>query len=226
MSTNTLSHVFGKKQLWFLVTVCGFAVGFAIGWWILGYYEPSTPEQAWWMELFFWTLPATGAGIGMGLAQWIIIRSIHNNTYLYLWIPATAIGFIVIIGGALLILAVTSYYYLGNLSWLFSNLPSWFIPLTIITPIIIFMGPFLQWLILRQVTNNNSFKELQRMSLGWILSTILLFILLGLTGTAIQTRNEIVNSLGVAMSTIPSGLIFAYFTLGMVRMPSSEIRSL
>jgi uncharacterized Tic20 family protein len=211
---------FGKKQLWYLTTVFGFAIGMAVGWWFLLSYEISTPLQAQLMELFFWVFPAGGAGLGMGLVQWISIRRIHKNTYL--WILATAIGVIIMMGGALLILTFASYYGGGHLSWLLSNLPGWFVPLAIITPIIIFTGPFLQWLVLRHVTNNYSFKELLKLGIGWILAIIILGIMFGLSAKLVHTRNDILNSLTLFVTTIPSGLIFAHSTINIIKYPLSE----
>jgi hypothetical protein len=221
MPINTPARIFGKKPLWYLATIFGFAIGTAIGELFLLSYELVTYWPARWIEVFFWVFPAGGAGLGIGLSQWILIRRIHKNAYF--WILATTIGIIMIIGGALLILVLTSYYRLGNQTWLFSNLPSWYVPLAIVTPIIIFTGPFLQWLILSQVTNNHSFKELLRISIGWILSTSILFILLALTANVIQARNEIVNLFSVALSTIPSGFILAHFTQGIVTDSLSKV---
>jgi hypothetical protein len=210
---------FSNKQLWYLATVCGFAIGLATGWWFLGICKPSDPWTASWMELFFWVFPAAGAGLGMGSAQWILIRRIHKNAWL--WILSTAIGVIVISGGTLLALIVTGSYQPGNLSRLFSQLPSWFIPLTVVTPIIIFIDPFSQWLVVRQVTKNQSFKELLKLSAGWILAILVLFIILGLTGTLVQSRNYIIISLAIIMFSTPSGLIFAYSTIGIIEKPQS-----
>jgi hypothetical protein len=225
MSMTPPTHRFGKNQLWYIATALGFAIGFAVGADVL---TPSNNIFDTWlgpnMKLFFWIFPAGGAGVGMGLAQWILIRRIHKNAYL--WLLATAVGVVVIFGGALLIFVVTNYYRGGNLSWLFSNVPSWIVPVTVITPIIIFIGPFFQWLIMRYFTKNHSFREFLKMSIGWIISTVVLFTLFGLGGSLVRTRNDILNWLAVMASTIPSGLIFAYSTIDIVRNPMSESRGL
>lgn len=214
MTINSFKNKFNKKQLWYLATVCGFAIGFIIGVAI----EDAVFGPR--LELFFWAFPASGAGFGMGFGQWILIRRVHKSAYL--WIFGTTIGVIVIGGGALLVFAVINYYRAENLSWLYSHLPSWFIPLTIITPIIIFIGPFLQWLMLRHVMKNQSFKTFLKLSMGWILAIIIFFMMFGLLGTLVHSRNEILNYIAGVAALMPSGLIFAYSTKAIINLPQSE----
>ena len=219
MTTNTKMQKFNTKQLWYLATVCGFTIGLGLGTWFWDY--NSVNLHRW--EIFFWVPTAVGAGLGMGLAQWFWIRRLRKNSFL--WI-ITTIGIIVILGGALLVIAVTSYYHSGTLSWLYSHMPGWFVPLTYITPIIIFIGPLLQWLMVRSMMQDRPLKEFVKISIGWITSIVILFVMLGLLTTLVRSRNEIVNMLAGIVATIPSGLIFAYSTLGIIRNSLGESRSL
>lgn len=218
MTTNLKRQNFNTNQLWYLATVCGFTIGLVLGTWFWDYNSLSL--HRW--EIFFWVPTAAGAGLGMGIAQWFCIRRLHKKTFL--WVVATTIGVIVIIGGALLVVAVTSYYHLGTLSWLYSQMPGWFVPLTFMTPLIIFLGPLLQWLIVRSMLPDRSLKEFVRISVGWIFSIVTLFIMLGLLTTLVRSRNELVNVLAGVVATIPSGLIFAFSTLSIIRDSLGESR--
>jgi hypothetical protein len=215
MSINSPSHVFGKKSLWYLATICWFAVGSLIGWDIL---RPAHPWHGPWLEMIFWAFPSAGAGLGMGLGQWILIRRVHKNAFL--WIFATAFGAISIAGGTSLLMLIALN---GSLSVFYRYLQDWFIPwlqlLAIISPVAILIGAFLQWLMVRHFTRNRSFKELLKLSLGWILGIIILFIMFGLIGEIVHTRIYILNLLALFISTIPSGLIFAYSTEIIIRKP-------
>jgi hypothetical protein len=215
-------HKLNKQQTWYLITVCGFTAGLVLGAWFISHNNPLVSGKAGFLELFFWVFPTAGAGVGMGLGQWSLIRHSHKNAYL--WIFATTIGIILITGGSLLVFAIINYSQLGNTSWLFSQLPRWFTPLTIISPIIIFTGPFFQWLVMRHVTRNKSIMGFLKLSLGWVLAIITLFIMLGISGTAAQGQNGIFNLLGGIAATVPTGLIFAYSTINILRDPLSEKR--
>jgi len=225
MSIPSLTHIFGKKQLWYLATVCGFAIGFTTG---LDVLKPSHPWSGPWLEMIFWAFPAGGAGFGMGFGQWILIRRVYKNAFL--WIPATTIGVIAITGGALLLTLVISAFFGESLSAFFRNFADWFVPwvklLTIISPVAIILGAILQWLMLRYFTKSQSLKGFLRVSAGWISAFILLFIMFGLVGNLVQTRNDILNLLAPIVSTIPSGLIFAYSTIDIIKNSMSESRSL
>lgn len=212
-------RTFDKKHLWYLATVCGFTIGLETGTWFIGYYEPSI-YTAGWMEIFFWVFPAVGAGLGMGFAQWILIRRVHKNAYL--WILATTIGVTVISGGALLALVTINYYRMGTLSWLYSQFPSWFVPLAAVTPVVIFTGPFFQWLFVRHVMEGYSFRELLRMGVGWVLAFMILFFMFGILGMLAESRNDILNFFVAVAATMPSGLIFAYFTIDVLKNPLGE----
>jgi len=210
MTINSLTHRYDKKQLWYLATVCGFTIGWATGWAIILCVQ-SLP----WRELLFWAIPAGGAGLGMGLGQWTLIRRIHKNAYL--WIPATTIGVIATIGGTLLLTLIINAFFKGSLSAFFTQFADWFIPwlvlLTVIAPMAIIIGPFCQWLIVRDVVGGQPSKEILKMSAGWILTILLLVIMLLFTGTIFHSRNIIINLLIFGVSAIPSGLIFAQATI-------------
>jgi len=216
-----------KNQLWYLATVCGFAIGFVIGGDVL---RPSHPWAGPWLEPIFWAFPAGGAGLGMGLAQWILIYYVHKKTFLFLWIPATTIGVVGITGGALLLVIIISAFFEGSLSAFFRNFADWFVPwvklLTIISPVAIIIGAVFQWLMVRHFTKNQSFKELLKMGLGWISGFITLFIMFGILGMLVQSRNDILNFFVAIAATIPSGLIFAYSTIDILRNPLGESQSL
>jgi hypothetical protein len=108
MANNALTHQFDKKLLWYLVTICGFTFGWITGWAILLYVR-SLP----WLEILFWAMPAGGAGLGMSLGQWTLIRRIHKNAYL--WILATTIGVIATTGGTLLLTLIINAFFKGSL---------------------------------------------------------------------------------------------------------------
>ena len=215
MTTNSLVYKFNKKLLWYLATVCGFTLGLLAGGAFLTYYDPLTPGQTRFMEIFFWAFPAGGAGLGMGFGQWILIR--YSYKYAYLWIPIMTIGVTFIIGGALLVFTIMNYYHLGNLSWLFSNLPGWFVPLAVITPIIIFIGPFCQWLFIRQVVRHQTFKELIKICISWVLAIVSPFIMFYFMETFFNSRNDIFDVLAFFVGTILSVLIFAQATITAIR---------
>ncbi len=193
-----------KKHLWYLATVCGFTIGFLIGGGIL---RPSHPWSGPWLELIFWAFPAAGAGFGMGFGQWLLLRHIHKNAYL--WIPITTIGVVASMGGLLLLLVVAFEVSDGSLPSFFMQLPSWFVPLTIIAPLVILVGPFCQWLIIRGVTEQPS-KELLKMSVGWILAILSLFIFVVIL---MNIRHVFILTwlLFILTVTLP-GLIFARTT--------------
>ncbi len=221
---------FDKKYLWYLATVCGFTIGLLVGGDVL---KPSNHLFDWLgsdMKLLFWAFPAAGAGLGMGLAQWILIHYVHKKNFLFLWIPSTTIGVVGITGGALLLVLSISAFFEGSLSAFFRNFADWFVPwvklLTIISPVAIIIGAFLQWLMVRHFTKNQSFKEFLKMSMGWISAFIILFIMFGILGMLVQSRNDILNFFVVVTATIPSGLIFAYSTIGILRNPLGESHGL
>jgi len=212
---------FHKKQWWYLATVLGFAIGLVLGLWSWEYYESLNLRR---ITLFFWAFPAAGAGFGMGLAQCFVIRKLHKIAFL--WMIATMIGIVIIVGGALYMVVITNYYRMEALPWLFSQLSSWFVPLAIITPMLIFAGPLFQWLMIRYTKEDQSVRGFLRLSAGWVFSIVILFIMLGLMASLVQSRNDILNSFVIALSSIPSGLIFAYLTSDMVKNPTIESRSL
>jgi len=221
MSINPHPQIFDKKTLWYIATVCGFAIGFVIGGDVL---RPSHPWAGPWLEPIFWAFPAGGAGFGMGLAQWLLIRRVHKKAFL--WIPATTIGVIAITGGALLLTLVTSAFLRESLSSFFRNFADWFVPwlklLTTLSPVAILLGAVLQWLMLRHFTKSQTLKEFLRIGVGWISAFIMLFIMFGLVGNLFHSRNDILNFLVGMMTTIPTGLIFAFFTQDIIRNPVSE----
>ncbi|MBK8617074.1 MAG: hypothetical protein IPN96_08145 [Anaerolineales bacterium] len=216
-----------KNHLWYLATVFGFAIGFVIGGDVL---RPSHPWAGPWLEPIFWAFPAGGAGLGMGLAQWVLIHYVHKKTFLFLWIPATTIGVVGITGGALLLALVVSAFFEGSLSAFFMNFEDWFVPwvklLTIISPVAIIIGAVFQWLFVRHVTKNHSFKELLKMGMEWISAFIMLFIMFGILEMLVQSHNDILNYFVAVAATTPSGLIFAYSTIDILRNPLSESHSL
>lgn len=214
MAIDSLTHRFDKKLLWYLTTVCGFTLGLAIGAMILSSIPPSP-----WMEPTFWAIPAGGAGLGMGLGQWTLIRRIHKNAYL--WILATTIGVIATTGGTLLLTLIINAFFKGSLSAFFGHFADWFTPwlvlLIVIAPAAIIIGPFCQWLIVRNAVGGRPSKEIIKMSAGWILAILLLFIMLFFTGIIFHSRNIILNLLVFGVSALPSGLIFAQATIAANR---------
>lgn len=225
MSTDPLKDILGKKQFWYIATVSGFAIGFFIGADVL---RPSHPWAGDWLEMIFWAFPAGGVGFGMGFGQWLLIRRVHKNAFL--WIPATTIGVMGITGGSLLLTLIINAFFQESLSAFFRNFVDWFVPwiklLTVFSPVAIIIGAVLQWLMVRHFTKNQSFKELLRIGMGWISAFIMLFIMFGILGMLVQSRNDILNYFVAVVATIPSGLIFAYSTIDILGNPLSESRSL
>jgi len=210
MTINSSTRRFDKKPLWHLVTVCGFTIGWITGGVVILYIQPLP-----WQEILFWAIPAGVAGLGMGLAQWILIRRIHKRAYL--WIPATTVGFVATIGGALLLTIILNAFFTGSLSSFFTQVEDWFTPwlvlLAVISPVAIIIGPFCQWLIVRDAVGGQPFKEILKMSAGWIFATLLLGFMLLFTGSVFHTRNIILNLIVFSLSAIPSGFIFAKTTV-------------
>jgi hypothetical protein len=210
MTVNPPLHKLDNQHRWYLTTVCGFTIGLILGVWPISQENIFFSRNAGFLEVFFWVFPAMGAGLGMGTGQWIVIRNSHKNAYL--WIVATTAGLVLITGGMLFVFTFMNYFRSGNLPWLLSQGPGDFSPFAIIIPALSFTGPFLQWLMVRRNVKNQPFNGLLKLSAGWLLAMVMLFIMLGIAETITQSHNKIfAYSLGIA-ATIPAGLIFAYFT--------------
>jgi len=207
MTTNSLKHKFNKKQLWYLATVCGFGIGWVLGWKVLDFFPSSK-----WLQIIFWAYPVGGAGLGMSLSQWGLIRKTYK--YAYLWIPITTIGFIASIGGTLLLIYAIPAFFEGSF---YSTFEHWVSSLTAVAPIIILLGPFCQWFIIRDIADGQPYKEILKISVGWIAATFLLiimfYILLFITDS-FSSIGLFFISVGIA---IPSGLVFAQATKTAVR---------
>lgn len=212
--TNSCSYVAGQKSRWYLATMFGLSIGLAMGWAAL-LSIPSSPL----LELTFWIIPAAGAGLGMGLGQWMLIRRTHKNAFL--WIPATAIGFIAIIGSMLLLTMITNAFFEKSISGFFKQFEDWFIPwlvlLSVISPVAIIIGPFCQWLIVRDALGSRTFKEILKMCAGWIFATLLLGFMLFFTGSVFHSRSIIFNLLIFGVNAVPPALIFAQATIAANR---------
>src|SRR3990172_5443289 len=202
MTTNSLKYKFNKKQLWYLVTVCGFGIGWVLGWKVLDFY-PSLRS----IQTIFWAYPVGGAGLGMGISQWSLIRKTYK--YAYLWIPITTIGFIATTGGTLLLIYAIPAFFEGSF---YSTFERWVASLTAVTPIIILLGPFSQWLIMRDIASGQSYKEILKISIGWIVATFLLIIMFIFLLFITDSFSGIGLSFMIAGIAIPSGLIFAQAT--------------
>lgn len=215
MTTNSLASRFNNKSLWHFATVCGFTVGWTIGWAIILYLQ-SLP----WMEILFWVIPSGGAGLGMGLGQWMLMRRSYKNAAL--WIPTTAIGFIATIGGILLLTMITNAFFEGSIPAFFKQFVDWFTPwlilLAAIAPAAIIIGPLCQWLIIRNALSRQPFVEILKMCGGWIFATLLLGFLLFFIESVFHSRSIILNLLIFCASAVPSGLIFAQATIDANRL--------
>lgn len=187
------------KYLWHFLTVCGFVIGWHTGWWLLGLYESSA-----WLQITFWIFPISGAGFGMSFGQWILIRQVYKNAYL--WIPVTTISVVACTGGILLITFAIQYLVEGRLSAFFMEFSSWGILLPIITPAALVVGPFFQWLIMRRITPGQSFKEFIKITIGWVVAILLLGVMFRMTAH----MNGIIPFL---LIPIPSGLFFSLSTI-------------
>lgn len=208
--TNSFRYVAGKKSQWYLATMFGLSIGLTMGWAAL-LSVPSSPL----LELTFWMIPATGAGLGMGLGQWMLIRQTHKNAFL--WIPATTIGFIAIIGGMLLLTMITHAFLEGTISKFFRQFEDWFIPwlilLIVISPMAILIGPFCQWLIVRDALGSQKFREILKMCAGWFFATLLLGFLLYFTGSVFHSHSLLIFGLNAVLPA----LIFAQATIAANR---------
>jgi hypothetical protein len=199
MTANLNSHWLNQKLLWFLATVFGFAVGWITGWFILD----SIPQSAW-TKIIFWVYPTGGAGLEMGLSQWILIHRIYK--YAYFWIPITAMGFIAGTGSMLTLLVAVSTYFKGSF---YSELGGMLVTYTTIAPIALLLGPFCQWLILRSGNGSISTREFLKIIVGWILAISSLYVMMFPIGALVQTSSVILNWISLGVVTIPSGLILA-----------------
>jgi hypothetical protein len=203
---------FDKKYLWHFLTVCGFVIGWCTGWWILSLCKPSS-----WLQITFWVFPIGGAGFGMSFGQWILIRQVYKNAYL--WIPITTIGTVACMGGILIIAFAIQYSFEGRLSAFFMEFSGWDILFPIIAPAATIVGPFFQWLVMRRITIGQSFKELIKITIGWIIAILLLGVMFHITAP----MNDNISL--YLLIPIPSGLFFSLSTLTALHTPQNTVVS-
>jgi hypothetical protein len=215
MMAKSLFNPFTKNQLWHLVTVGGFIIGFALGWLVI---SSNTSRSALHLATF-WAYPAFGAGLGMGICQWSIALRKRKNGYL--WIPITTFGLIASVGATLTLTLAVSTYNSGIYDFAYDGLVAVFTP---IAPFSLLIGPVSQWYLLQDTATGKSYKELIKIIAGWIFATSILFGMFYLVlkiGENISSTNDpngITAFLILIIITIPSGLTFARTTINAIRM--------
>lgn len=211
---NSFLERFSQTQRWYLATILGFCLGYAIGFEI-GNIVPQSPLMQW----IFWIYPAGGVGLGIALCQWLMIRRTHR--YAFLWIPITLIGMILCVGGTLLLIVAVLFQSF------YSEDASWLVWLIAVSPVIILLGPLCQWLFLRHSSGDRPFKEVIKISVGWISALLLLYgilysMLYPSDFSFMTDMGPIVRFIAFIVTAVPSAVIFAWATGSAIDKPSRK----